>query len=252
MQKQFISVNGIKVSMKVVGQGEPFLILHGWGRGMISWLDFQDKLSKYFKVIAFDLPGFGESDPPPAAWGIQNYVRFILDFAKEIGLEKFYLLGHSFGGSLAIKLAIQAPYQIKKLILVDAAGKRPSKSFIKRVLKNLAVSLKPFSFLPGYQLARQFFYKFILRKTDYLKAVGVMKQTFKRVVSQDLSPFWQKVEIPTLIVWGRDDKITPLRDAYSMHRAIRGSELEILDCGHNVHREKPDELIGLILEFSAK
>ena len=249
MEEQFININGLKTFTRIAGQGDPFLILHGWGRGLISWVDIQDKLSKHFKVIALDLPGFGKSDMPQKAWSVQDYANFILDFTKQLGISQFYLLGHSFGGSIAIKLAAEEPEKIKKLILVDSAAKRPGQNFIKKTLKTISNLSKPFSFLPGYQFARRIFYRFILRKTDYLQVKGIMKETFKKVVAEDLSFLWQKITIPTLIIWGKNDKITPLSDAYSMQKAIKNSELKILSCGHNVHREKPEELINLILEF---
>ena len=252
MEEKFLQVNNLKIFIRIAGQGDPFLILHGWGRGLISWIDVQDELSKYFKVFVLDLPGFGKSDLPPKAWNMDDYVSFILSFAKKIGINNFYLLGHSFGGSLAIKLSAQNQGNIKKLILVDSAGKRQGKNFFKKALSRTTSLIKIFSFLPGYSFFRRCFYKFILRSTDYVNASGIMKEVFKNVVSEDLSDTWQNIAIPTLIIWGRRDNITPIADAYLMNKEITNSQLKIFDCGHGVHYEKPKEFIKAILGFLNK
>ncbi len=249
MIEKNIEINGIKTFTRIAGEGSPFLILHGWGRGLISWIEIQDKLSKYFKVIALDLPGFGKSDMPPKGWEVGDYTRFVLEFVKELNIDKFYLLGHSFGGSIAIKLAVQSPEKIQRLILVDSAGRRPRKSFSKKILTPTLSIFKIFSLLPGYQLLRKSFYKFILRTTDYLKAEGVMKETFKKVIAEDLSYLWGKINLPTLIIWGKKDKATPLRDAYSINANVKNSILKIFNCGHCPHHEVPDLLVKTILDF---
>jgi len=249
MEEKFIEVNNLKVFTRIEGQGSPFLILHGWGRGQISWIEIQDKLSKHFQVIILDLPGFGKSDLPPVGWSVQDYFQFISDFTQKMGINNFYLLGHSFGGSIAIKLAVESPEKIRKLILVDSAGRRPQKSFSKKILFPTFKIFKIFSFLPGYKILRKYFYKFILRSTDYLKVTGVMKETFKKVIAEDLSYLWRKINLPVLIIWGRKDKMTPLRDAYLMKANIKDSVLKIFDCGHCPHHEEPDLLIKTILNF---
>jgi pimeloyl-ACP methyl ester carboxylesterase len=249
MEEKFLQVNDLKIFTRIAGQGNPFLILHGWGRGLVSWVDIQDELSKYFKVITVDLPGFGKSDMPPKAWNMDNYVQFILEFIKKIEINNFYLLGHSFGGSLAIKLSVQSPDNIKKLILVDSAGRRPKKSFSKKILTSIIPIFKIFSFLPGSKTLRKGFYKLILKSTDYINASGIMKEVFKNVVAEDLSNTWTKIEAPTLILWGEKDKLTPVQDAYLMKKEIKNSELKILNCGHRPHHEKPDLLVKAILDF---
>ena len=249
MEEKIVAINGIKTFVRIAGEGNPFLILHGWGRGHISWIETQDSLSKHFQVIALDMPGFGQSDLPPSAWGVGDYAQFVLDFVEHLGIEKFNLLGHSFGGSVAIKLAVQWPEKIRKLILVSSAGRRPERSFSKKVLGPLVSFFKIFSFLPGYELLRRFFYRFILRKTDYIQAEGVMKEVFKNVVAEDLSSLWERISLPTLIIWGKVDDVTPLRDGLLMKEKIKNSELKVFDCGHRAHRDIPDILVKTILDF---
>jgi pimeloyl-ACP methyl ester carboxylesterase len=149
MEEKTLEINGIRIFVRIKGQGEPLLILHGWGIGLSSWVDVQDELSKYFQVITLDLPGFGKSDFPPKGWEVGDYVQFVLDFADLLGIDKFYLMGQSFGGRICIKLAAQYPERVMKLILVDSAGIKHKRTLIKKLCHFVASILNPFSNLPG-------------------------------------------------------------------------------------------------------
>jgi len=244
MEEKFIQVNNLKVFTRIEGQGSPFLILHGWGVGHSSWIETQDKLSKNFQVITLDLPGFGKSDLPEQAWNVQNYVDFVLDFMNILGIDKFYLLGHSFGGRISIKLAAQSPEKIKKLILVDSAGIRHNKPFIKKVVSKFKI----FSRLPGYNVLRRLLYR-ILNNRDYFEEKGIKKEIHNKVIAEDLTDYLKKIFLPVLIIWGKRDKLTPIKDGYLMKKKIKNSELKIFDCGHGPHHEEPDLLIKTILDF---
>jgi len=249
MSEKTVEINGIKTFIRIKGQGEPLLILHGWGASADSWIQVQDFLSKDFQVITLDLPGFGRSDLPPEVWNLECYVEFIFAVLKELNLQNFYLLGHSFGGSIAVKLAVIHPDKIKKLILVDAAVVRKPKSILKRILGFFAGIISLFNFLPGYKFLRKYFYRLVLRKTDYLKTAGVMKEVFKKVVSEDLKYYCSKIDIPTLIIWGKKDKITPLKDGLLIHKLIPNSEIVIMDEARHVpNLSHPKKLAQIIKE----
>jgi pimeloyl-ACP methyl ester carboxylesterase len=245
MKEQFLQINGLKVFTRIAGKGKPFLILHGWGAGQSSWNKVQDILAEHFQVIALDLPGFGKSQNTPKGWYLQDYINFLLDFLNYLKVEQFYLLGHSFGGRIAIKLSVQFSKKIEKMILVDAAGIKGRRDFII----NSAQKIRHFSFLPGYNFLRKIFYKFIFRNTEYLAEQGSKKETHQKVVAEDLAPFLEKITIPTLIVWGKKDKITPLKGARLMKEKIKNSSFELLPCRHSPHREAPEELVQKILQF---
>ncbi len=249
MEEKIINVNGINISTRIGGKGDPFLILHGWGVGKSSWQEVQEKLCSRFRVIIFDFPGFGLSDPIPFLWDVQNFSDFVLDLSKILNLPTFYLLGQSFGGRVAVKLAAKHPQKIKKLILVDAAGIKPKKTAGKKLCNSLAKIFKKFEWLPGYNLFKKAFYCIILKKTDYLEAKGTKKGSYLKVIEEDLTPYLEKIDVETLVVWGKKDKITPLKDAYLMNRKIKNSKLKLIDCGHRPHRELPDILTKTIIEF---
>jgi len=99
-------------------------------------------------------------------------------------------------------------------------------------------------------LLRNFFYRFIIRETDYLMAKGYLKATFKKTIDENLTPLLQRIGVPTLIIWGSEDVVLPLGDGKLMAREIKGSNIEIMrGVGHNPHREAPEKLSGLITEF---
>ncbi|PIP25191.1 MAG: hypothetical protein COX34_00095, partial [Candidatus Nealsonbacteria bacterium CG23_combo_of_CG06-09_8_20_14_all_36_12] len=156
------------------------LILHGWGWpvSVHQWIRVKELLEKEkFKVIVPDLPGFGENPPPSQPWTISDYAEWVKDFCEKNEISQFFLLGHSFGGSVAAKFSVKYPEKVRKLILVDSAGIR-RKRLKKELLKATAHIINIFSFLPGYNLVRKIAYKTIFRRSDYLLSVGIMKDTY--------------------------------------------------------------------------
>lgn len=244
-------INGLEINYKIAGEGEPLLILHGWGGSSDSWIKVQRILAENgFKVICPDLPGFGKSETLPEPWTIKDYSDFILDLFGKFNLQRVFLLGHSFGGRIAIKFTALYPLKIKKLILVSSAGIKYEKTFWYFFISVIAKIGSKFSFLPFYSFFRKIFYKYILRKTDYLEAKGVLKETFKKIIEEDLRIYLPQIIVPTLIIWGKEDKFTPLSDAYLMKEKIKNSKLEILEkIGHTPHLENPQLLSKKIIDF---
>lgn len=218
-------------------------VLHGWRSSKEKWERVKERLEKKgIEVIIPDIPGFKKDLERP--WNLDNYVNWFFNFSQK--REKFFLLGHSFGGRIAIKFAVKFPEKLEGLILLSSAGIKRKASFFIRFFKKLKV----FSFLPGFPFLRKIFYKFVLRKTDYLKVKGNLKETFRNVISEDLTPFLEKIRTKTLILWGEKDKVTPLADGYLMKKKIKDSELEIFkDLSHTPHLENPQLLSEKILNF---
>ena len=135
-------INGLKINYRIIGEGKPFLILHGWGSQSAKWQKVGELLtSKGLKVIIPDLPGFGESEKPKTVWNLDDYCNFVREFIDFLNLDKFYLLGHSFGGALAVKCSLRFPEKIDKLFLVGAACVR-RKSFKVKFLKIISKIFK--------------------------------------------------------------------------------------------------------------
>jgi len=254
MREKEVLIRGLKTNYKIAGEGPAILILHGWGGSSDSWLRVLEILAeKGYRVIVPDFPGFGKSITPSEPWGLDDYANFVFDFAKKLGLEQFFLIGHSFGGRISIKFVTQYPEKIKKLILCDSAGIKP-KPGLKTIIIFLMAQLGNALFTPKHftrfkDAARNFFYAF-LRNKDYVKANGIMKETIKRVLSEDLLPELSRIKNKTLIIWGAADRMVPLKYARIFKEKIANSDLEIISkVGHSPHLEVPKKFSETVLKF---
>ncbi len=252
--EKIVFVDNLKINLKVVGQGEPVLILHGWGSSIKSWLRVQEFLAeKGFKVVVPDLPGFGESSVPEKAWTVLDYKNFIIRFAEKIGLNQFSLLGHSFGGRISIKFAQKHPEKIKSLILCNSSGIKlqlDQKTKIIYSLSRLGNTLFSKRLLSKFRkFVKKIFY-FFLRHKDYVKANKIMRKTLKLVINEDLLPALSQIKTRTLIIWGEKDDMVPLKAAYIFKEKIPNSELKVFpNVKHSPHREIPEELSKTIDNF---
>ncbi len=244
-----ITIDGIKTNYQVFGEGKPFLILHGWNSSSEKWIKEAKIVSeKGFKVIVPDLPGFGASDKLPKPWTVNDYAKWFEEFTKALNIENFYLLGYSFGGALASKIAVKYPQRVQKLFLVAAAVIR-KKTTQKDISAKLSKIIKLFYFLPYYSFFRKAIYKFIMRKSDYVYTEGVMKQTYLNVVSEDISYHLPFIRVPTVIIWGDKDQSTPIENAYAINEKIKNSKLIIIPgADHLMHKTMPEVLAEKILE----
>lgn len=276
MQEQQANIQGLKINYKEAGNGPCILILHGWGVDSCHWLKFQEIMAeKGYRVIIPDLPGFGRSDLPKKPWSLMDYVSFVKDFIEKLELEKFYpvrslgnynrqneeqshqsgvyLLGHSFGGRIATKFAVSFLQKLLGLILVSSAGVTPRNKFrifsyrIFTKIGNLIFSL-PFLKV-SHEPARKLIY-WAAGSRDFYQAKGIMKEVFRLVIAEDLTPYLQDIKIKTLIVWGKDDRMTPVSDAHIYHREINGSILNIIpDVGHSPNLKAPEKLAKIVSDF---
>jgi pimeloyl-ACP methyl ester carboxylesterase len=123
-----LEIAGLRVRCHAEGAGPPVLILHGWGGSIESVRPISAALAGVSTAYAVDLPGFGESDPPPEPWGAGEYAGFVRELMDELGLDATVVIAHSFGGRVAIRLAVDFPERVTKLVLVNSAGIRPART----------------------------------------------------------------------------------------------------------------------------
>ncbi|KKQ98712.1 MAG: Alpha/beta hydrolase family protein [Parcubacteria group bacterium GW2011_GWC2_39_11] len=250
MKEENIVVKDLNINYLKTGEGKPFLILHGWGSRKEKWQYVADILAeKGINVIIPDLPGFGKSEQPKIAWSLDNYCDFIVDFVNKIGVDKFYILGHSFGGAIAAKCDLRFPERIEKLFLVGAACYR-RRLFKTRIFYIVSKALKIFSFIPGYFYLKKIFYRFIV-KSDYISTKGIMREIYLQLVNKDYpsESILSQIKDPTIIIWGEKDRITPMKDALLINKKIKGSILEILKkSGHSSYSDYPEELAKIIIK----
>jgi len=252
MKEEKIFVEGILTNYKTGGKGENFLILHGWGGSSDSWKKVIQILEKKFKVVCPDFPGFGKSQLPPKPWALEDFANWLKNFTETLKLENFYLLGHSFGGRVAVKFSLSFPERVKTLILVDSAGIKVKWGLKEKItfqlarIGNFIFSKRPFLYLKD--TARNLFYQ-VLRIKDYSRVKGVMRETMKKIIQEDLLPELEKIQTKTIIIWGQRDKILPLKFAFLFKEKIKNSKLEIIKrVGHNPHLEDPETLSKILFE----
>jgi len=254
MPEEKILINGLKINYKIAGQGPAILILHGWGGSSDSWIQVQEILAREgFKIIVPDFPGFGKSKTPFEPWGVKEYGNFVLNLTKILELQNFFLLGHSFGGRVAIKFSILYPEKIKSLILCDSAGIKQKwgigEKLIFQISKIGNAIFTPTPLRRFKDKAKNLFYIF-LRHRDYARADGTMRETIKKVLTEDLLKDLPQIKIRTLIIWGESDKLVPVKYAHIFKEKIENSELKILPkIGHSPHLEVPEKLTEIIINF---
>ena len=246
-----IIVQNIATTYTDRGTGPVILCLHGWKDSLRTFDSLEPALLKKGRVIALDLPGFGETGNPPEAWQVSDYVRFVADFLKKIDVETEYLVGHSFGGRLIIKGVGEGLLKARKIILIAAAGVVTEKTIYTRASKIIfrilgwILKVPPFSFVRSF--VRKIFYTAI--GSDYFNA-GALQETFIKIIAEDLSDFARRITVPTLLIWGEHDKATSIKLGKALNSMIRDSRLEVFaDAGHFVHHEKSVEVSNLIENF---
>lgn len=230
------------------------IILHGWGLTGDRFSPLTDALQKRgYEVEAPDLPGFGNALLPDKPWGLKEYAGFLNAWIRQRKIDKPVLFGHSFGGRVALKFEEVYQGQIQALILSGAPGYTPASRF--RLVVGLVLtkaggalfSLPPFSLLE--EQARLLWYRLIGAK-DYLRPQQVMRDTFKKIVTEGLVGSMQAVRCPCMLVWGEDDRIVPVGIARRMEKIIPGAKLIVIpDSRHGVPFRKPNEVATIIDTF---
>ena len=232
------TVKGLNINYEEKGEGDLIVLLHGWGSNIKLFANLIDLLSKKYKVVAMDMPGFGGSDEPPAAWDVSGYVDFVIDFIKDYNVKEVMLLGHSFGGRVIIKMHSlkELPFKVTKVILVDSAGIMPPKSNKKswrtRYYKmgKAVLSTKLMQKIAPDALEN---FRKKMGSADYAAASPMMRQVMVKVVNEDLEPYLSNIKCPTLLVWGVNDTATPLSDGEKRAKLIPDAGLVKLEnAGH--------------------
>lgn len=262
MKEKKIRIDNLEVNYKEEGEGNSLLILHGWGGSSDSWKDVQDFLSRRgYRVIVPNLPGFGKSHTPPEPWSIEDYIEFLRKFTEELELKQFFLIGHSFGGSLAVKLSSEHRESVRKLALCDSAGIRPRPGLKEKLIYFVTrigrLVLRRKFLIKSQTQAENLFYA-LLRHKDYSKANRTMKETMQKVLSyydfpDERDTFYQdlsKVKTQTLIVWGKEDKMLPVNFSLIFKEEIKNSKRVILsETGHSPNLDTPERLSKILLKF---
>jgi pimeloyl-ACP methyl ester carboxylesterase len=245
-----IIVNNILTRYTESGQGRPIVLIHGWGDNLQSFTNLQQELSINNQVIALDLPGFGQSSMPPRAWSLDDYAGFIKDFLVKIEIIPYALIGHSNGGAILIEGLGKGTLKASKLVLLASSGVRGRHNLRnKTLMMGTKIAKLPLKVLPAssQNKIRSKLYKIIDSDAYFAPE---MIETFRKIVSQDVTDTAHLVKIPTLLIYGDKDMDTPVEFGKLLKDKIERSQfIEIKNAGHFVHHDAPEQVFKIIKEF---
>jgi len=268
-----VSIHGHCVGYRRGGTGQKILLIHGLAGSSKSWDDVLALLTPHADVIAVDLLGHGESAKPSGDYSLGAYASGLRDFLSILGIDSVTIVGHSFGGGVAMQLAYQHPHLVDRLVLVGSGGLGREVSWLLRLLTLPGAEyLMPIAFPKpivdratevGRRLGRRNIRSARLGEMwrAYSSLAGATnRKAFVRTMRGVIEPTGQTINatdrlylaahVSTMIVWGDHDGIIPVAHAYAAHELISTSRLEIIEgTGHFPHVEQPDTFANLLIDF---
>jgi 2-hydroxy-6-oxonona-2,4-dienedioate hydrolase len=259
-----INVNNFNIRYKEYGKSqEPkhLLFLHGLGSSSDRWADIPEALSRYFHSISVDLIGFGGSDMPKLDYTIGKFREFVLDFMHAIRIDdgKTTIIGHSLGGYIAAELSIENPNMIESLVLIDSSGMLDKPTPLLQQYLDAAISASYENLKTVFeQLVAQSWRVFPILIDVFIKRINMpgAKHAFESAFHNStktqigLDRLRKLQDVRTLIMWGRCDKLIPLKYSKPFTETIRNAYFEIIeDAGHAPFAEKPAIVCEILREF---
>lgn len=257
---QFVPVMGMQVHLRDEGPKDdprPLVLLHGTSASLHTWQGWAEALSPTRRVIRIDLPGFGLTGPmPDGNYQLQRYAEFVRDVLDALRVPQAVLVGNSFGGSVAWKLAVDQPERVMALVLVDSAGYAYASKSVPlafKVAKYPALAPVMANVLPKgmvessvrnvYGDPAKVTPELVQRYYELTRAPGnrqALVQRFQQSKGGEFAAQIPLVKVPTLILWGDRDQLIPVETAEQFHKDIAGSRVVVLPgLGHVPHEEDP-------------
>lgn len=252
MEKE-ISIDGLRIKYEESGRpdGEPVILMHGWGCNHTTVRSVAATLQDSMRIINIDLPGHGDSMEPAEVWGTFDFATAMKKFIENLGITNPALIGHSFGGRTAIALSTILP--VKKIVLIDAAGIKPKRSlnyYFK--VYSYKFSKKMALIFLGKERAGKRIEQMLQKRgsADYKSSSPMMRAIMSRCVNEDLKNIMHKIQSPVLLIWGENDTATPMRDARIMEKLIPDAGLVAFPgCGHYSFLDNPLGFKTVMREF---
>ena len=255
--EKLVQVGGNQVHMLTGGSGDPLVVFHGAG-GNSGWLRYVQALADNYTVYLPTHPGYWKSTRPEWMETIHDLASFYTWFLEEQGLEGARAIGFSMGGWLASEIAISCRHAFSKLMLVDAVGIKPEKGEIADIFIISPAQVTELLFHDPKQAPE---YDQLYGQSPTPEQTDIAEGNREMAVRLCWKPYMYdprlpgllgRVNIPTRIVWGREDRLAPLECGELYHQAIPKSDLVVIDnCGHAPQVERPDEFVKAALEFLA-
>lgn len=264
---EFIDLMGRSTHYIVKGSGKPIILIHGFFFDSFMWDKNIDSLSEKFKVYSMDLWGFGYSTREPLNYGYQLFTKQLLSFMDALNIEKAHLIGQSMGAGTIINFSISNPERVDRIVLVDAAGMPNPLPIMGRIsnlpgIGEMLYSLRG-NFVRKFTLKSTFLHnqaiitdEFIENATRFQKVHGssqvmltITRSQFFDTLQNEINTL-ASMDIPILIVWGRNEKSIPLSTGRKLHEILQGSRFEVLNgAGHCPNIDQADIFNQRVLEF---
>ncbi|MCC6612105.1 MAG: alpha/beta hydrolase [Anaerolineae bacterium] len=252
--RQFLTVDGLRTAHIVFGeQGTSVIALHGWGANadlvapLATWLAAQG-----FRVFVPDLPGFGQTEPPPGAWSVHDYANFVNHYMDAVDVERAHFFGHSFGGRLSLVLGAECADRVDKIVLANSAGVPPRPNHRGQLRLNVYKAIRDTLYRIGARgLADSLRDWYVERygSADY-KSAGVLRETFVKVIGEDLLPYAARIRASTLLIWGVKDEDTPLWQGQTLEQTIPDAGLIVYeDAGHYSYLDRLSDTARTMVYF---
>ncbi|MEV3853788.1 alpha/beta hydrolase [Streptomyces sp. NPDC050095] len=272
----FSTVHGYRRAYRITGEGPAVLLIHGVGASSAHWEDCIETLARRHTVIAPDLLGHGHSAKPRADYSVAAYANGLRDLLGVVGIERVTLVGHSFGGGVAMQFAYQFPERVDRLVLISTGGvgRRVTPVLRAATLPGAGLGLGLLK-LPGARLQINACIRALqlldtglgVDAEDLVDLVDALpdqnsRNAFTRTLRAVVDWRGQVVTmldrcylaqgIPTLLLWGDRDSVLPVAHAHTAHEAMPGSRLEIFSgAGHFPHHADPARFLQVLQEFIA-
>lgn len=267
---RFQVVDGARVRYAVAGDGPAVVLVHGLGACLACWWENIGPLSRHFRVYALDMPAHGESEPLPGVdHDAVKSARFLTHFLDAVSAPRASLVGNSAGGLVTAMCAVHYPERVERLVLVDSVGLgRPVSWFLRIASLPLVGKLLHLRALPSYDVViKELFYRprtfdealasELLRSRNSHSTRSVVVQIIQSGINllgvrreMRILDRLAQVKAPTLIVWGREDRILPVSHAHEAARALPQARVEVFpECGHWPQMEKAEQFNRLMVEF---
>lgn len=273
---QFRTIHGYRRAFRVAGSGPVVLLIHGVGSSSATWAPVHAKLAQRCTVVAPDLLGHGESDKPRADYSLAAFANDMRDLLAALGIDRVTIVGHSYGGGVAMQFAYQYPHLVERIVLVSAGGVGKDVSVALRLAAlPIAGGALAMLRLPGVPRAMRLFdraagtvlgsTRFGREIADAMAMLEDLRQsdglaTFTRTLRSAVDGRGQFVtmldrsylvqSIPLQVIWGDEDSVIPVDHARIAHAAMPGSRLEIFEkSGHVPFRDQPDRFVEVVEQF---
>jgi pimeloyl-ACP methyl ester carboxylesterase len=273
-EMKYLELHGDRVAYRDVGRrGEALLLIHGMAGSSETWRAVIPALSRKYRVVAPDLLGHGKSDKPRGDYSLGAFAVWLRDLLDELGISRATVVGQSLGGGVAMQFVYQHPDYCRRLVLISSGGLGPDVGWTLRLLSApgaelILPAIAPPPVLTVGNKLRSWFSAAGLqspRGAEIWSAYSSLsdaktRQAFLRTLRSVVDPRGQAVsalnrlhltsELPTMVIWGDQDRIIPVGHGYALHEARPGSRLEVLEgVGHFPHVERPSEVVDLIDDF---